>query len=89
MGNVYFQLFSFQLWINLAQSTKTVDWTDCISAECKMPTNDCPWFEIRQSDGEAPVVLEFWGMGITPSLPFYPGPFWTEVVAPDSVLPVV
>ena len=38
------------------------------------------------SDGEAPVMLERWGMRSTPSLLSLPRPLWPGVVAPDSVL---
>ena len=44
------------------------------------------WFDSKQSDGEALVILELWGMWSTPSLPSFPGPLWTEAVAPDRVL---
>ena len=40
--------------------------------------------DIKQSDGEAP-VLELWWMS-TPSLPLLPGPLWLGVVVPDGVL---
>ena len=40
----------------------------------------------KQSDGEAPVMLEHWGMRSVPSLPSLPGPLWSGVVAPDRVL---
>ena len=40
----------------------------------------------KQSDGEVPVMLEFWGMQSTPSLPSFPGLLWLGVVAPDRVL---
>ena len=35
--------------------------------------NKCPGYD-KQSDGEAPVMLELWGMWSTPSLPLLPGP---------------
>ena len=40
----------------------------------------------KQSDGEAPVILNLWGMQSTPSLPLLPGPLWPGVVAPNRVL---
>ena len=33
-----------------------------------------------------PIMLELWGMWSTPSLPSFPGPFWSGVVAPNRVL---
>ena len=44
------------------------------------------WYDTKQSDGEAPVMLKLWGMQSTPSLLFLPGPLWPGVVAPDRVL---
>ena len=41
------------------------------------------WYDTKQSNGEAPVMLELWGMQSTP-LP--PGSLWPRVVAPDRVL---
>ena len=40
----------------------------------------------KQSDGEALVMPELWGMWGTPSLPLLPGPLWPGVVAPEKVL---
>ena len=54
----------------------------------KPPPNECPSYDTKQSDGEAPVILELWGMQSTPSLPSLPGPLWLEVVAPGRVLPM-
>ena len=36
--------------------------------------NKCPAYDIKQSDGEAPVILELWGMQSIPSLLSLPGP---------------
>ena len=48
------------------------------------PTKESPGYNTRQSDGEVPVILEFWGMRNTLLLPLLPGPFWPGVVAPDK-----
>ena len=48
--------------------------------------NECPDYDTKQSDGEAPVMLEFWGMLNTPALPSLPGPLLPGVVALDTVL---
>ena len=49
----------------------------------KTPTNECPGYDTKQSDGEVPAMQELCGMRGTPSLPSLPGPLWPEVVAPD------
>ena len=49
--------------------------------------NECPGYNTKQSDGEAPVILELWGIWSTLSLPLLPGPLWPEVVPSDRVLP--
>ena len=46
----------------------------------------CSVYNTKQSDGEAPVMLELWGMWSIPSLPSLPGPLWPQVVAPDRSL---
>ena len=46
--------------------------------------NLCPEFDIKQSDGEDPVMLELWGMRGTLLLPSLLGPLWLR--APDRVL---
>ena len=43
-------------------------------------------YDTKQSDGEAPVMLELWGMWSTPLLPSLPGSIWPGVLAPDRVL---
>ena len=48
------------------------------------PTNECPGYDTKQSDGEVPAVLELWGIRSTSSLPLLPGPLWHGVVAPDK-----
>ena len=50
------------------------------------PTNGCPGYDTKQSDSEVPVMLRFWGMWSTPSLPWLPGPLCPGVVAPDWAL---
>ena len=49
---------------------------------------ECPGYDTKQSDGEVPVMLEFWGMRSTPLLPLLPGPLWPGVVAPDRALSI-
>ena len=50
------------------------------------PTNACPGYDTKQSDGEVPVMLELFGMRSTPSLPLLPGPLWPGMIAPDRAL---
>ena len=50
------------------------------------PSNKCPGYDTKQSDGEVPVMLELWEMQITPSLQLLPGPLLPRMVAPDRVL---
>ena len=50
------------------------------------PPNECPEYDPKQSNGEVPVMLEYWGMWSTPSLPSFPGPLWPFVVVPDRAL---
>ena len=54
--------------------------------EVRPRPHDCPGYDTKQSHGEAPVILEVWGMHSTPLLPSLPGPLWPGVVAPDKVL---
>ena len=49
------------------------------------PQNECPRYDTKQSDGEAPVILELWGMWSTHSLLSLLGSFWPGMVAPDNV----
>ena len=44
------------------------------------------WYDIKNSDGEVPVMQEFRGMRNTTLLPLLPGPLWPAVVAPDRAL---
>ena len=44
------------------------------------------WYDSKQSDGESPEMLEFWGIRTTPSLKSFLFLLWPGVVAPDKVL---
>ena len=63
-----------------------VEYTNCISAEGLDSPNEYPGYDTKQFYGEAPVMLELWGMQSTPLLPSLPGPLWPGVVAPDRAL---
>ena len=62
----------------MVQLVGVVEYTDSL--------NERPIYDTKQSDGEASVILELWGMRSTPLLPTLPGPLWPEVVALDRVL---
>ena len=48
------------------------------------PTNECPVYDSKQSDGEDSAMLELWGKRSTSLLPSLPCPLWSGVVAPDK-----
>ena len=50
------------------------------------PPNECPGYDTKQSDGEAPVMPELWGMLSAPSMPSLPSPLRPGVVAPGRAL---
>ena len=51
----------------------------------KIPTNECPKYNSKQSVGEVQVILELWVMQSTPLLPLFQDPLWSEMIAPDRV----
>ena len=69
-----------------AQSAWATEYADSISEEEYDSLKECPGYEMKQSDGEAPVILRLWGMQSTPLLPSFPAPLRFAVVAPDRVL---
>ena len=71
---------------DIAQWLGAVEYTDCISERGKTLPNECPRYDTKQSDAEAPVMQEPAGVRSTPSLPFLLGPLWPGVVAPDTAL---
>ena len=72
-------------WSN---SAGVAEYTDWFSAEGLDSPNECPGYDIEQSDGEALVMLELWGMQSTSLLPLLPVPLWPGVVALDRVLSI-
>ena len=48
--------------------------------------NECPAYDIKQSDGEAPVLLELWGMQSIFLLLSLPVLLWLGAVASKRVL---
>ena len=59
---------------SLTQTAGAVEYTDFISAEEYDFPNKFPRYDTKQSDSEASVMLERWGMWSTPSLSFFSGP---------------
>ena len=70
----------------MAQSAGTGEITDCISTVGWNSPNESLEYDTKQSDGEALVMLELWGIHSTPFLPLFPGPLWSGVVTPDRLL---
>ena len=53
-----FTIYSYVTWINFG----AVEYTDSFSAEGQDPPNNRPGYDNKQSDGDVPVMQEFWGM---------------------------
>ena len=68
--------------LNTAQLAGGVEYTDSISAEEKLTHNECLGYDIKLSNGKAP-VLELWEMRSTPLLSLTPGWLWAGMVAPE------
>ena len=45
----------------MAQLAGAIEYTNCISTEGLDSPNECPGYDIQQSDGEASVMLELLG----------------------------
>ena len=73
----------------MAQLAEAAEYANCISAEEQNSPNKCLGYDTKQSDGEASVMLELWGMRSIPFLPLLLGPLWPGVVALDRVLSMV
>ena len=61
-------------------------WTNALGKDANSLIPAQAEYDTKQSDDEASVILEFWGMQNTPSLSSLPDPLWPRVVAPDRVL---
>ena len=70
--------------VHNSQSSGTVEYTNCTSAEGSDPPNKSHGYDTKHSDDEVPAILELWGMWGTPSLPLLPGPLWPGVEMPLS-----
>ena len=71
------------LLYRIAQSAGAAEYTERGKTP---PHNECHGYDTKQSDNEAPVMLDLWGMRSISSLPSLPGPLWPGVVAPDRAL---
>ena len=80
--SVFFLLAYFLLFFFLTPVSWAVEYTSYTSAEGYDSLQSVS-YDTKQSDAEAPVILELWGMQSILSLPTLP-----VVVAPDSVLSV-
>ena len=70
LGEACIHLFIHQL----AQLAGAAEYTNCSSAEENNSPNECPGYDTKQSDDEAPVMLTLWGTRSTPLLPSLLGP---------------
>ena len=68
-----------------AQSEGSLEYIDCISAEGWETHDECPGYDIKQSDLKPP-VLKIRGMWSTSSLLLLPSPLLIGVVTPDRVI---
>ena len=76
-------------WVAMELLTKVPSAQNTLTASLqrnKTPPNKCPGYDAKQSDDEAPLMLEFWRMRSTPLLLLLLGPPWLGVVAPERVL---
>ena len=48
-------------YVYMAQLAGVVEYTDCISVEAKTSLMSVLDYDTKQSDGEAPGILELWG----------------------------
>ena len=62
------------------------EFIDCFPVEGWDSSIESLGYDIKQTNGEASVMLELWEMQNTFSLLLLLGPLWTWVVVPDKVL---
>ena len=79
--------YKSDLNFDTAQSAGAIEYTDCISTEGynPHPHNESPGYDIKQSDGDTPVLV-LSGMWSIPSLPLLQDLFCPGVVTPDRVV---
>ena len=69
----------------MAQSAGSAECTDCISVEGFELPQRVSRYDTKESGGEAPVMLELWGMQSTTLLPSLSGSLWPGEVATNRV----
>ena len=67
----------------MAGATEYIDFIDSVGKNS--PSNKCLRYTTKQSDREAPALLDFRWMQSTILLPSLPGELWLGVVASDRV----
>ena len=78
---------SIQNFIHLlALSPVVAEYNEFIAAKVEDALNECLAYDTKESDVEAPVMLELCGVRGTSLLPSLLGPIWSGVVAADKVL---
>ena len=66
LPNLEEQLWYYSTHNYVAQSAGAAEYTNCIAAEGLDTSSECPRYDTKQSDCEAPVMLELWVMLSTP-----------------------
>ena len=75
-----YQLFySFCTWPSHPGLSNTLT-VSLLRDKTPTTTNECPAYEINQSDGEAPVMLELWGIRNNSSLLSLLDPLWHKTL---------
>ena len=62
-----------------------IHWLHLCRGVTSPPQQVPSWYDIKQSDGKASIILKLWGMWSNPWLPSLPGPLWLGVVVPERV----
>ena len=57
-------------WLHLCREVRLSQWVS--------------WYDIKQSDSEASIMQELWGIWRIPLLPLLPSPLWPWVIAPQK-----
>ena len=84
MAELHTQGLSYES--SIAQLAGFVEYTDCISEKRWDHSNKRPAYDIKQSDAEAPIMLDLGGIRSTSPLPSLPCLLWPGVVVPERVL---
>ena len=83
-------IFSLANRLYLCEPSRLVLWNTQTASlhRGKTLTNQCPGYDIKQSDGQTRVMLEICRMQNTSSLPLPPGPLCPGVVAHQRTLSI-